>query len=267
MQTRLSLLSATYLTFRHKMEMNGDCENLDFPLVNHSVACDRVPTMADSVPPRQLDFMPPASTPEVKSANTAATVSVTRKKDHRFFDYKEKTFVEDDITQWDTSEGVEINHPEVFVERKCGFCLHRFMLEDTYEKHLDDCIYRTLIEFIKNANYFMELKAQNAISNLEFVRRIVFSIRKVNQTFCQSYQPPVDDLLRPSLPRVDDGVATNHFTQSSDSDDGLSNLMATLNNSKRAVPMTRSDGLPCNSTNSFDIPFKVHIFNRWNGTV
>lgn len=108
----------------------------------------------------------------------------------RFFDYEEKTFVEDDMTSFDGLDGIEVNHPEVFIERKCGFCLKRFMLEETYDDHLDDCIFRTLIEFIKDSNYILRLKDEVAISNHEFIRRMVFALQRVNKAI-RGMQLPV----------------------------------------------------------------------------
>lgn len=107
--------------------------------------------------------------------------TVINKKLQRFFDYEEKTFVEDDMAQFDGLEGIEINHPEVFRERKCGFCLHRFMLEDTYDDHLDECLFKTFLEFIQDSNYIIKLKEETALSNHEFVRRMIFAIQRVHK--------------------------------------------------------------------------------------
>lgn len=99
------------------------------------------------------------------------------------------------MTLFDAEVGIEINHPEVFRERKCGFCLKRFMLEDTYDEHLDSCLYRTLIEFIKDSNYIVRLKDEVAISNHEFIRRMVFAIQRVNKAIRGMHLPASVGLL------------------------------------------------------------------------
>lgn len=140
-------------------------------------------------------------TPEAKEVKRPPTAPQSSHKVQRFFDYEEKKFVEDDVMKMDETAtgGIEINHPEVFRERKCGFCPKRFMLEDTYDEHLDDCIFRTLIEFIKDSNYFVQLKENIAISNHEFIRRMIFAIQRVSKGIRGMNLPPTAGLedMRP----------------------------------------------------------------------
>lgn len=118
----------------------------------------------------------------------------------RFFDYEEKNFVEDDMTKFeDGMYGIEINHPEVFKERKCSFCLKKFMLEESYDDHLDECLFRTLIEFVKDSNYIVRLKDEIAISNHEFIRRMVFAIQRVHKAI-RGMQLPASATLTDEIP-------------------------------------------------------------------
>lgn len=183
MQTRLSLLSAAFVTMKHPSE--------DFGII-----CDN--ETAESGPEKDVTATPLRKNPDEKTLELDETSPAKpSRKLQRFFDYEETTFVEDDMTQFDEHEmsGIEINHPEVFRERKCGFCLKRFMLEDTYDDHLDDCIFRTLLEFIKDSNYIVRLKDEVAISNHEFIRRMIFAIQRVNKAIRGMHLPATVGLI------------------------------------------------------------------------
>lgn len=157
-QTRLSLLSAAFVTTKN-------------PLEDFGVIPDHCVKSASDVPEKTVPILDEQSKAEQRPLG----------KHERFFDYEEKAFVEDDMTRFDGMDGIEVNHPEVFRERKCGFCLKRFMLEDTYDYHLDECLFRRLLEFIKDSNYIVRLKEEVAISNHEFIRRMVFAIQRVHK--------------------------------------------------------------------------------------
>lgn len=177
-QTRLSLLSAAFVTNKSPME--------DFGMI-----CDKA----------EEEVKQPIKKEEKSKAVENLSTPLSSHKIQRFFDYEEKKFVEDDVTE--EAPGIEINHPEVFRERKCGFCPKRFMLEDTYDEHLDDCIFRTLIEFIKDSNYFVRLKEEVAISNHEFIRRMIFAIQRVSKG--------IRGMNLPSTAGLEDGARPKDF--------------------------------------------------------
>lgn len=185
LETRLSLLSAALMTMKTPFEEFG-------------ITCDD-DGQQNSVPAPPADS--PRKHPEEKILEETTPTKPSRKL-QRFFDYEETTFVEDDMTQFGEHEtsGIEINHPEVFRERKCGFCLKRFMLEDTYDDHLDDCIFRTLLEFIKDSNYIVRLKDEVAISNHEFIRRMIFAIQRVNKAIRGMHLPATVGLIEEERP-------------------------------------------------------------------
>lgn len=162
-QTRLSLISAAFVSSKDPFEDFG-------------ITCDNEANDGERVVSKELP-----QTAEIISPNRKDVPAFRCRKLERFFDYEEKSFVEDDMTKFDGMEGIEVNHPEVFRERKCGFCLKKFMLEDTYDAHLDDCLFRTLLEFIKDSNYIVRLKDEVTISNHEFIRRMVFAIQRVHK--------------------------------------------------------------------------------------
>lgn len=188
-QTRLSLVSAAFVS------MKGTSEDFGIISDNQGYVARKIKQRPSeegvTTPEKRTDKTAVAG--ELVSSTTATLL--TSHKLQRFFDYEEKTFVEDDMTQFDAEVGIEISHPEIFRERKCGFCLKRFMLEDTYDDHLDDCIFRTLLEFIKDSNYIVRLKDEVAISNHEFIRRMVFAIQRVNKAIKGMHLPASVGLL------------------------------------------------------------------------
>ena len=101
-----------------------------------------------------------------------------------FFNYTHKSFEEDDITTMEIFKNgsIEFNiQPDKHKERKCPSCRKRFMFEESLEAHLQQCINFKLVKFIKEVYHLLFLKENRAISNYEFIRRVVFSIRKSNQ--------------------------------------------------------------------------------------
>lgn len=66
--------------------------------------------------------------------------------DPGLFNYKEKSFKEDDISNFEGN--IEITIPDEMRERKCDACRQRFMLKESYEQHLKECIELKLLKFI-----------------------------------------------------------------------------------------------------------------------
>lgn len=100
------------------------------------------------------------------------------------FSYAHTSFEEDDITQLDVFQSNQISFylPETFKERKCTSCRRRFMFEDSYNEHIKECISLKLVSFIKEMTQLLYLRENRAVSSHEFIRRVIFGIKKSVQT-------------------------------------------------------------------------------------
>lgn len=96
------------------------------------------------------------------------------------FSYTQTSFEEDDITQLDIfqSDQIGFSLPETFKERKCMSCRRRFMFEDSYNEHIKECIQVKLMGFIREVYQLLCLKENRCISSHEFIRRVIFAIKK-----------------------------------------------------------------------------------------
>lgn len=102
---------------------------------------------------------------------------------NNFFNYTEKTFEEDDIGNFDN---IIINIPDEYRERKCNSCKQRFMLNDSYDTHLKECIQKKLFDFINDSQQLLLIKKHKAISSAEFVRRMIFSLKNIVKSLALS---------------------------------------------------------------------------------
>lgn len=100
------------------------------------------------------------------------------------FSYAHTSFEEDDVTQLDVFQSSQISFylPETFKERKCMSCRRRFMFEDSYNEHIKECISLKLVSFIKEMTQLLYLRENRAVSSHEFIRRVIFGIKKSVQT-------------------------------------------------------------------------------------
>lgn len=105
-------------------------------------------------------------------------------QEKNYFDYSQKSFVEDDISLLEIFQDKEItfNIPEHFKERKCIYCRRLFMFEESYEEHIKECIQATLQIFTKQITNLTELKESKEISPHEFIRRMIYCLKKNAQT-------------------------------------------------------------------------------------
>lgn len=96
------------------------------------------------------------------------------------FTYEQTNFEEDDVLDLAVFQSNQISFylPETFKERKCSSCRRRFMFEESYNEHIRDCIQHKLVGFIREAIQLMKLKDNRSISSHEFIRRVIFSIKK-----------------------------------------------------------------------------------------
>lgn len=103
-----------------------------------------------------------------------------------FFTYSEKPFEEDDISNF---EGIGINEPaDDHKERKCYACNRRFMLNDSFDDHMKECILTKLFSFITDCHQLSVIKKHKAISAQEFIRRMIFSVKNIVKSLAMSYR-------------------------------------------------------------------------------
>ncbi|XP_035793822.1 uncharacterized protein LOC118467434 [Anopheles albimanus] len=121
------------------------------------------------------------------------------------FGYREKVFVEDDVMELDGlgEHGITFTLPEDYKEKKCFACRKRFMFSETYTEHLNECLLYKLTDAISSLRDMLALKEQSAISTFDFMRRVVFTIRKCYQ-LVRSYDGEVGEGPMLDLP---DGTA------------------------------------------------------------
>lgn len=104
------------------------------------------------------------------------------------FNYKEKSFQEDDITNFDIASKIIVTVPDEMRERKCDACRQRFMLKETFEQHLKDCIELKLLKFITDGYQLLSMRKSRTLSANEFVRRIIFSLKKTVKSLTLCYR-------------------------------------------------------------------------------
>ncbi|XP_037958988.1 uncharacterized protein LOC119688380 isoform X2 [Teleopsis dalmanni] len=93
------------------------------------------------------------------------------------FSYREKNFEEDDIFD-QLRDSIIINIPESCKERKCRACFRRFMFEESYKEHVRTCIEMQFLEYIETLNRLLEIRKTKTISPHEFIRRVIFYMRR-----------------------------------------------------------------------------------------
>lgn len=114
---------------------------------------------------------------------------------HNFFNYTEKPFEEDDLT-----EGIGISEPDDHKERKCYACKRRFMLTDSYDEHMKDCVQTKLFSFITDCHQLAIIKKHKAISAQEFIRRMIFAVKGIVKALAMCYKdlsPPIRSQTAP----------------------------------------------------------------------
>ncbi|XP_065357699.1 uncharacterized protein LOC135951881 [Calliphora vicina] len=98
---------------------------------------------------------------------------------NNIFSYKEKNFEEDDIMDLDElKDAITINIPSTCKEHKCSFCFKRFMFEESFGEHIKSCIEYKFATFLEEMNNLLYIRRTKEISPHEFIRRMIFSLRK-----------------------------------------------------------------------------------------
>lgn len=102
------------------------------------------------------------------------------------FNYKEKSFTEDDIA--DFCKSVVITIPDEMRERKCDACKQRFMLKESYDQHLKECIESKLNKFVMEGYQLLSMRKSRALSANEFNRRMIFALKKMVKSLTLCYK-------------------------------------------------------------------------------
>lgn len=103
------------------------------------------------------------------------------------FNYKEKSFTEDDITDF-VSKSVVITIPDEMRERKCDACKQRFMLKESFDQHLKECIELKLNKFVMEGYQLLSMRKSRALSANEFNRRMIFALKKTVKSLTSCYK-------------------------------------------------------------------------------
>lgn len=106
------------------------------------------------------------------------------------FSYKEKSFKEDDISNFDSN--ITITVPDEMRERKCDACRQRFMLKESFEQHLKECIELKFSKFVTEGHHLLTMRKSRTLSANEFVRRMIFALKKMVKSLASCYKEVSD---------------------------------------------------------------------------
>lgn len=129
-------------------------------------------------------------------AAAAARNGAVKEAIHNFFNYSEKRFAEDDLSDF---PGIIVKEPEDdHKERKCFACKRLFMLTESFDAHMKDCVQSLLFTFVSSTQKLVELKKQKMISAQEFTRRMIFAVKGCVKSLAMSYKISAKP-MRPSV--------------------------------------------------------------------
>lgn len=169
-------------------------ENDDFQ--NYSSSCD---DEFYNIPKNNAN----EKTPIIKS-------KITTENDN-IFNYKEKIFEEDDIMDLDELKdaNIIINIPEDIKERKCKACYRRFMTEDSFMEHQNQCIELKFLLLIEEINRLLNIRRSKTISPHEFIRRMIFSLKRINQWLNTIDSSANTTTTTPTIDKLNDTTSNN----------------------------------------------------------
>lgn len=153
------------------------------------------------------------------------------------FSYTEKRFTEDDIL--DLGDGCDgkilITEPDEMRERKCDACRQRFMLKESFEQHLKECIELKLCTFITEGYQLVSIRRLRSLSAHEFVRRNIFALKKLIKSLALCYKEVTDftitnDDINNVLSKTSklDDLMSNNLTKFHSAKDNLNNATDTM---------------------------------------
>lgn len=134
---------------------------------------------------------------EDSDTETSSDENETGAMQQNIFSYSETHFQEDDIINLDElGDAITINIPESCKERKCRACFRRFMFEDSHNEHMSSCIEYKFLTYIEELNKILYKRRNKVVSPHEFVRRMIFALRKICEWLKQAN---CGDILLPDL--------------------------------------------------------------------
>lgn len=93
-------------------------------------------------------------------------------------EYDEVPFEEDDImSDFKLDDGSSMPVSTRLFQERCKYCKRRYMFQETFEKHLNECIVKSLTNFIWEINYCLRLKDEKQISSNQFVQRMISGVK------------------------------------------------------------------------------------------
>ncbi|XP_055856335.1 uncharacterized protein LOC129919475 [Episyrphus balteatus] len=190
------VIAMTYLNLLFEKDTNSSARKMK-RLAHHQKPLHRRPVGENNLA-AIFDELNNTSDPlgeEFQTASSDENEAFEQKKN--FFSYKEKNFEEDDVMDLDELKeaNITINIPETCKERKCRACFRRFMFEESYKEHMDMCIEYKFLLFIEEINRLLDIRRSKAVSPHEFIRRMIFCLRKT----CQWLKSSCGEILLPDL--------------------------------------------------------------------
>lgn len=127
----------------------------------------------------------------------AARSGAIKEAINNFFNYSEKRFAEDDLSDF---PGITVKEPEDdHKERKCFACKRLFMLTESFDAHMKDCVQSLLFTFVSSTQKLVELKKEKMISAQEFTRRMIFAVKGCVKSLAMCYQITAKQPMRSSV--------------------------------------------------------------------
>lgn len=200
----------TYKTMgtKHRRQYN---KSVDMMMQSSSVGNNKRHNLEDDLPRT-------TSSDEYETPEEAGTSNIK----NNIFSYKEKNFEEDDIMDLDElKDAITINIPSTCKEYKCSFCLKRFMFDASFDEHMKTCIEYKFATFLEEMNNLLFIRRAKEISPHEFIRRMIFSLRKT----CEWLKENCIDTTLPDL------LPNNQTTANGNKDRGDSECKSSTSSS------------------------------------
>lgn len=96
-------------------------------------------------------------------------------------EYDEIPFEEDDILLELKLDDEKLPISTRIFQERCKYCKRRYMFQETFEKHVNECIVKSLTNYIWEINYCLQLKDEKQITTNQFIQRMIHNIKNGNQ--------------------------------------------------------------------------------------
>lgn len=208
-------------------------KSIDMMLPGSSVGNNKRHNLEDDLPRT-------TSSDEYETPEEAGTSHIK----NNIFSYKEKNFEEDDIMDLDElKDAITINIPSTCKEHKCSFCLKRFMFEESFGEHIKTCIEYKFATFLEEMNNLLYIRRAKEISPHEFIRRMIFSLRKT----CEWLKENCIDTTLPDL-------LPNNQTISNANKEGVDSECKSTTSSSTTEKLSKRNNNRINRTNIITSP-------------